>query len=271
MNADHTIFEKTLSGLSQGVQVKHIASYDLQSCSPDDIICEVLANYAEFDQIPVKENGYVIGVVERNGSSAGDDLVRNQMRRLDDQILVSEELSLLEFIPLMVGAPYYRLVLVGNRVNGVVTRSDLLKLPVRLLAFARITQLEMTMAELIRFHWPDNDEWIDLLKEPSQKSIRRFQKSAKKYRSDPPLLEFSSFKDKGTILQSVYQLEEGFSTDLEDLYNLRNSVAHAGNYAENEEMLTGFIQKLDSVDRWITEINSIVQNFMSNISTSTRR
>lgn len=256
MNTSFTTFENTLSGLSNGLQIRHIATFELQTCTPQEIVKDVFDRNAGFDQIPVRENERVIGVLERNG--AQDGLVKHQMQGLSDGNLVSADESLLAFIPLMAHAPYFRLVLSGTRVDGIVTRSDLLKLPVRLLAFARISQLEMIMGELIRLYWPDNDDWFFCLSNDNQKKIKDFQKKAKKSRSDPPLLEFSGFKDKGTVLTSIYALGDHFSKDIEGLYDLRNQVAHAGNFADGETQLELFIEKLKITDYWIVKLNELI-------------
>jgi hypothetical protein len=70
------------------------------------------------------------------------------MRRPDDGLLVASDEPLKRFIPLLVESPY-RLVVRGTRIEGIVTNSDVHKLPVRLLAFALVTHLEMTMADVI--------------------------------------------------------------------------------------------------------------------------
>jgi predicted transcriptional regulator len=259
-NSHQSVYEKTLTGLVQGIKVSHIATNDLDCCGPDDYVHEVLDCYPDFDQIPVKDNGFVIGVLERVEERFEKEKVIHHMRRINDEILVAEELPLSKFIPLMKIAPFYRLVLIGNKINGVVTRSDLLKLPVRLLAFSKITQLEMTMAILIRLHWREDEGWLNKLSSVSRGIINHNHNNAKAFRSDPPKLEFSSFKDKGLILKSIYEQRIGndFLNNLDELYVLRNLIAHAGNYAENEEQIINFISLLESVDHWIDEIDLLI-------------
>ena len=94
------------------------------------------ARFPTFDQIPVRdEREHVLGVLERSGDIIQAS-ARERMRRIDDAILVSADMPLDLFVPKMEKPPFYRLVLDGVQIKGVVTRSDLLKLPVRLLVFA---------------------------------------------------------------------------------------------------------------------------------------
>ena len=252
------VFQKTQSALAQAIHVKQIATYNLQTCAPDQSVKDVLEKYPEFDQIPIKENGTVIGVIERNTQGAEEDPAKC-VRRLEDSILVSEELPLLEFLPLMASPPYYRLVLAGNRIDAVVTRSDLLKLPVRLLAFTKINQLETAMQELIELRYPDEREWLKLLSEESSGSIRSRRKRAQDYRSDPPLVEFTTFKDKVTIVRWMFGEANPVREHLNQLVGLRNTIVHDGNYAETEELLSEFIARLQQVDRCITELDRLLR------------
>jgi hypothetical protein len=77
-------------------------------------------------------------------------------------VLVSAAKPLKGFIPLLTRTPY-RLVVRGSRIEGIVTRGDVHKLPVRLRVFALVTHLEMTMAEHIRRTSVGDDWFVDWL------------------------------------------------------------------------------------------------------------
>ena len=62
------------------------------------------------------------------------------MRRLDDGLLVASDKPMKRFVPLLVESPH-RLVVRDTRIEGIVTSSDVHKLPLRLLAFALVTHL----------------------------------------------------------------------------------------------------------------------------------
>jgi CBS domain-containing protein len=254
MNGKSNTFENTLVGLSNGLQVWHIATFHLQTCAPNEHVTDVLGRFAEFDQIPVKDSGTVIGVLERNGNLG--EFVVDQMRRLDDSILVSANEPLLDFIPLMIEVPFYRLVLSGTRIDGIVTRSDLLKLPVRLLGFAMVTHLEQVMMDIISLRLPKDQDWLALLSKDRQEKIKNKQEIYQKKRMDPSLLELTDFSDKRTILTEHLRLGSKFTNDLSDIKDLRNMIAHAANFAPGEAELRSFINNFQNARRWIEELNS---------------
>jgi predicted transcriptional regulator len=73
----------------------------------------------------------------------GDRLLdgrRAVLRELRLGLLVASDEPLKRIIPLLVESPH-RLVVQGTRIEGIVTSSDVHKLPVRLLAFALVTHL----------------------------------------------------------------------------------------------------------------------------------
>jgi predicted transcriptional regulator len=240
-------FSDTLIGLAQGLHVRHIATFQLITCTNDDNAVDVFAHYPEFDQIPVKHDGHIIGVFERDGSG--------QLRPLDDGILVAAEQPLENFLPLMAKPPFYRLVLDGARVNGVVTRSDLLKLPVRVLAFALSTSLETTIKDIISREIPNDADWLRYMSTGRQEKIRVRQAEFKEKRVDPPLLDLTDYSDKYTILLKHYRLGKKFKSDLVKIENIRNAVSHGRSYADDEASLVEFIHALERAQYWIKYLN----------------
>jgi hypothetical protein len=180
------------------------------------------------------------------------------MRNLDDGILVAANEPLLDFMPLMADIPFYRLVLTGSRINGIVTRSDLLKLPVRLLGFAMVTNLELMMQEVIQHQLPDDQVWMALLSNNRREKVLDKQADYQKRRLDPSLLELTEFADKRTIVKKHLKLPAEFKTDLEKVEKMRNSIAHAGNYANNEAELHAFIQNMKIAHRWVEDLSKFL-------------
>ncbi len=115
-------------------------------------------------------------------------------------------------------------MLQGHKLNGIVTRSDLLKLPVRLLAFARVTHLELILANLISAHYPD-DSWLPHLSKKQQKEIEHLHKHLSNDRIDPTRLEISGFEPN--IRQFDVLLRLGDS-ELADVKVLAKTVEKVG-------------------------------------------
>ena len=196
------IFDLTMKGLEAGLKVGDIATYGFFACDGDDDAAEVMTctDLLPFDCIPVREGDRVAGVLERNGD-VPMGTARERMRRLDEGLLVSSDEPLKGFIPLLVEAPH-RLVVHGARIEGIVTRSDVHKLPVRLLAFALVTHLEMTMAEVIVTR-SRGDDWKERLSARRQrKVIEKFEK-LRTENFDPPLIELTDFCDKRDVLAPI--------------------------------------------------------------------
>src|ERR1035438_8260071 len=121
------IFRSTMSGLTAGLRVIHIAAQQLMTCYIDQGINQVLkdANLIGFDYIPVMSRKRIVGIVDRK--RAGDKgSVKENMQLLDDSLLVSGDEPLTNFVHCLRTNPF-RLVVKGTEIKGIVTRSDLIK------------------------------------------------------------------------------------------------------------------------------------------------
>jgi hypothetical protein len=251
------IFDLTMKGLETGLKVGDIATYGFRACDADDDAAGVLAQVEllPYDCIPVKDGDRVVGVLERNGAVA-PGLAREVMRRLDDGLLVSSDEPLKGFIPLLVESPH-RLVVRGARIEGIVTSSDVHKLPVRLLAFALVTHLEMTMADVI-VRRSGGDDWIGRLSPGRQGKVAEKFEQLRTENFDPPLIEVTDFCDKRDVLAKLGLLnvpsKRKAVDDFERIEELRNSVAHAATYAQSEGRLAEFVELLALTEAWIARL-----------------
>jgi CBS domain-containing protein len=241
--------------LEKAFSVKHIATFSLTTVTMEDPATPVLQAYPVFDQFPVEVDGKVVGVLERK-PGIGRKQVKDVIRWLDDSLLIAAEEPLVNFIRLIADPPYYRLVLQGSKITGIVTRSDLIKLPVRLLIFARLTYLEMIMAEIINTRCPDEADWMALLSEHRRLAVMKEQHRHQRDKSDLPLLEMTSILDKGDIVQKLLGLDDSFPHDLDEMRKLRNKVAHGSQFGERKVQVIPFIAMISKMDGWITELGS---------------
>lgn len=248
----YEVFETTMNRLEQALSVGQIATFHFIACDATDDPQDVLDRYPDFDQIPIQREGKVIGVLEREkgeGNTAAE-----AMRPLDVDMLVAAEEPIARFIPCLLEAPYYRLVLTGHELTGIVTRSDLLKLPVRLLAFARITHLELILANLITVNYSQDDDWLALLEEKEQKSIKRHHERLSRGRIETTLLEVSRFDHKYEVVSNLPDIGGYFAADMAGIKALRDELAHAKDFVTDEEALGRFLKRLQLADRWIAEL-----------------
>jgi hypothetical protein len=170
-------------------------------------------------------------------------------------VLVSADKPLKGFIPLLTRTPY-RLVVRGSRIEGIVTRGDVHKLPVRLFVFALVTHLEMTMAELIR-RTSIGDDWFTCLGKARQKKVEEKLNRLQDDKVDPPLLELTEFCDKRDVLKKKGLLGSGSPLqnkavrEFSRIEGLRNKVAHASSYAQDESDFRDFVRQLELTEEWI--------------------
>jgi len=257
-------FKFTMSGLEKGLQVIHITTpaAQLLCCQHDDNIETVLArrDLKPFDQIPIKKQETIIGLLKkRECPKEAKGSVRDYLEPLGEKMLVSADTPLIEFIQ---NDSLDRIVIGGTKIYGLVTRSDLLKLPVSLLVFALVTHVETLMLNMIRVTGIGKEEWLMWLKRGRRVDIQdRFEQLTSE-QSDPDMLELTYFSDKKIILDRLGALEEYasllpdkfFIDQLEEIRLLRNTISHTGNTSDKHNILQKFIDRLLNTHRWIEGI-----------------
>ena len=228
-------------------------------CAPADAsaVTWLAENGADFDQFPVKQGQETIGVLHRANAPA-TALVRDAMQPLREGLVVAADMPITDLIPqLRVSA--YRLVLRGATIDGLVTQSDLLKLPVRLVVFGLITHLEQVMADLIGTRWTD-DAWLSQLGEGRRTKIRTKQTELSRRLINPPLLELTEFSDKRDLCKKLVESKGKFDDELDDLRDLRDQLAHASTFidpADGQLAVTKFVDRFVSARRWIHELTEL--------------
>ena len=178
-NADDD-FQTTISALEKGLQVQHIATFPFEECKYGDDIEVVLAteHLLSFDQIPVRYSNSIVGIVEREKCLSQRGAVGTYMTRLDNSVLFAAETPLMDFIT---NEALYRLVLRGSKIEGIITRSDLIKLPVRLLAFSLVTHVEALLNRIIRATGEKDEVLLSyLLLERRKEILKELQNSKNK-------------------------------------------------------------------------------------------
>jgi len=241
------IFERTIRGLEAGLKVGDIATFDLRTCNADDDVDEVLerGDLELFSAIPVRGHGAIIGVLERSRAARGR--VGEVMRPLNDSLLVAFDEPIKGFIPKLQETPY-RLVVRGTQIDGIVTWSDVHKLPVRLLVFVIITHLEMLMAEAIVEHYGE-DRWLGALKPKRREKVNEKIATLRMDELDPPLIELTEFADKkgASRCGSVADWEIGTRRardELRRIEDLRNKVAHASGFVNDHADLQQEVSRM---------------------------
>lgn len=245
----------TMAGLEAGFRVSHIAAFDLEVCAPDMSVGTVLndLNLKDFDHIPVREDTRIVGVLERGSLNAAGN-VRDGMRRLDGGMMVSAEEPLPKFLPTLTESPY-RLVVQGTKIQGIVTLSDVAKLPVRLLAFTSVAHLEAVLTKVIRTECADGDEkWLLLLGEHRARVEKRLQDRRKQNIHLLSPIEVAYLSEKISVVGRLLRLKK-LEGDRKSITDFRNSLAHDGDFVKECGGVDGLLGRLQLVQAWIDKLN----------------
>jgi hypothetical protein len=256
-----TEFDAALRAMEGSFHIQLIGTFDEDLvCAPADAnaVTWLKENGPDFDHFPVRHGKETIGILPRLGEH-GDKSVRAAMQPLREGLLVSAHMPITDLIPQLRESPY-RLVLRGGRIDGLVTQSDLLKLPVRLVAFALITHLEQVMAGLIALQWP-GDAWFSLLSPRRQGKINEKRVELSSRRMDPALLELTEFADKRDLCRKLVEGNKSeFSGELNKLRDFRNQLVHAATFVDPSDgpaAVTKFVDRFENTKRWIQELTEL--------------
>ena len=178
------------------------------------------------------------------------------MDPLTDSNLMSADAGILAFVATADSSPC-RLLVDGDRVDAIVTLSDLQKLPVRPAVFLLITHLELLMARFIRANWHDSSDWLSLLTDGRREQIERNWNELEKNELAIDKIAVTQFCDKRTIILGAGKLLPNNVTvkeaekALKAIESLRNSIAHAGDYAATRENAMSMAQTTRLARKWI--------------------
>lgn len=272
------LFQRTLGQLASGLTADLIAETELQKFEVSQsvsIVRDVMRKH-DFSQAPATRAGEVVGVVDINRKFTGET-VEGWMTPLSVSTVISSHTSLREVIRLLAQSENrYRLLIGTNGIAGMVTRSDLDKLPVRLLLFSYVTHLESVLAEVIGKR-ASGDDWLELLDEwdsslgelatgqgssaVGTKAINALRGQQAKYASDdivPSLIEVTTFPQKWIVVCKLLNLGEPFATDMARVQkDLRNKVAHTKSLVASDVHLQDLNGLLSLCDHWIEDLTRL--------------
>jgi hypothetical protein len=234
--------------LHAGLEVRLIATprEALQTCRPDQLVSDVVrSNVEPYDYIPVVEgtpgqSELIIGLFHAANYKQNvltEERIRDNFHSLSEDFIIGGDSSILEFIKGADTRPC-RLLVSGANIVGLVSLSDLQKLPVRAVLFALITGFEIAMMDAIRRIYETESDWLAMLRPERRTKIEREKKSAKEMDVFVDTLLFTLFSDKATLIKR-YGLGRGVDPSLEKslgtIKELRNKIAHANEYARTPE------------------------------------
>jgi hypothetical protein len=215
-------------------------------------------NNPEFDQFPVKQGPATVGMLLRQADHERKT-VYEAMQPLSEGLIVSADMPLADLIPQLRDS-HSRLVLRGGRLDGLVTQSDLLRLPVRMLLFGLISHLELCLRSLVRKRIP-LPKWLELLPADRRREITGKLREFADARFEPDPLEFTNFSDVLNMLalQSDLGLGGRFKTETDAIRDLRNDVAHAKTFVASVDDVSRFVDRFTYIRDWIGRISAMLK------------
>jgi hypothetical protein len=245
----------------------------LETCSIDVELAAVVARNldSKFDFLPVtdsiagegKTHNRIVGLIElvpfMQGAGASG-VVRDcsTLYPLSEDNLIGADASILDFIR-DADQRRCRLVISGHEISGLVSLSDLQRLPVRAALFGLVTHVEMIMANAIRREFNGTQGWTDRLSENRRQKIRE---EINKAQDDDALVDallFTQFADKVMIIRKSQRFvlgRNGFENDLKQIQSLRDHLAHANDYAATRESASKVCGTVRLADKWSKELSS---------------
>ena len=224
-------FAATMSAIEHTLTVHLIMAQPLVTLRASQRVAEVLDEKANalFDCFPVREDGgAVVGAVFREDSPSPDSMATDVMRPLHNVPMVESGQPIEEFMARMRDTQKLQwLVIHGAEICGIVTRSDLARLPVRLLLTIRLVRLEQLAVERIRSLSGD-DDWICHLPEQRRANAMSIAKQDRSTGDDLDLLNYINFSDKRLILEALATQTDDRKDvkSLGGLIEMRNELMH---------------------------------------------
>src|SRR5262249_22751759 len=122
--------DNILRALETATPVALIAACPILTCCPDDTVEDALnrPDLHLFDHIPVRDSrGCIVGVLNRHPNRKRTAVVSDAMEKLRESMLMAANACLLSFVE-QADEREFALVVDGDQITGIVTRSDLQKL-----------------------------------------------------------------------------------------------------------------------------------------------
>jgi CBS domain-containing protein len=220
------------------------------------------ADDQRFDFLPVRENadGPIIGLFRRtDATETGSACVSRIMQPLSGDILIGADAPLLDFVYAADTHPC-RLVLGRRGIEGLVTLSDIQRLPVRTVLFSLFIHLELLLTDALRRDLGPDQPPFDLLSPDRAAKTRERWEAAKNADMDRDQFNALQFGDKKSIAKKRRLLGISASRINEDLErierDLRNPIAHGVDFAITEETALKVVRASRLVRDWIQRLRS---------------
>lgn len=175
------------------------------------------AELEDFDRVPVMQGDEIVGIYDRDTGT---------LRDLSESMFMAADASLLGYLEIA-DKRTFALLVRESQIVGIVTLSDIQKLPVYCVLFSLLMSVEMLLMELIRRDCDDvPNKWMDHLHPKTKAKIDEYWIQAQKENIGIDRLSCASFGDELTAAQGLGLLAPDETATLRRLKKLRNDVFH---------------------------------------------
>jgi hypothetical protein len=212
--------EKVISAVRTGITIESITTHRSmlvvrEKSQWPDFIDE--AELADFDQVPVTEGHQIVGIYDRG---------KGTLRDLSESMFMAADASLLGYLEIA-DSRQFAFIVSENQIVGIVTLSDIQKLPVYCVLFSLLMSVEMLLVECIRAASNDDpNRWMDHLGPKTKVTIEEHWIQAQKENIGIDRLSCASFGNELSAAQGLGLLAPDEIATLKRLKKLRNDVFH---------------------------------------------
>jgi hypothetical protein len=255
--------DSILAHLERNTPVRLMATMEnLTAAVADEMATDALQRAAagRFDFLPVRRSRTkpIIGLLDcKSVQLRLDRPVRDVMQPISGANLIGADAPLLDFVYAADQCPC-RLVLDAADIRGLVTLSDMQRLPVRTALFSLFIHLELLLTRSLKTLVGGDDTPFRFLSPTRAAAAEAQWKASIEHGMDQDRFNALQFADKRVIAQKVRAFRLSASKigrELEEIeQRLRNPIAHGTDYALTEEAAKATVRAAQLVREWIIRI-----------------
>jgi CBS domain-containing protein len=252
--------------MERSMPVRLIATFDnLITVTPDEPLIDALnkLNKYRFDFLPVRRsiNGPIIGIV--SAARLRDMNRSNKVDQVYEPVgpndLISSDASLLQFVWSADQQPR-RLVLEDTEIRGIVTLSDIQKLPVRISLFSLFIHFELLLTEHLR-QILNQKNAFEFIAPSRRELVSKKWKELTANDLEHDMISAMDICDKRDIAANLNIFGKPKKSIVSSISNierfLRNPIAHGADYAISKEAAYRTVRAARETQEWIRDLRSV--------------
>ncbi len=246
--------------IASSIQVRHLQvpleqAVTFDPDAPADAVLRELRERA-FDRAPVFD-GRVVGVVEAASLGGCDGSIRDLVRAVDPQQIVSADAPVSLALEWLVETPFL-FVLSGRRITGFFVQADLNKQPARLYFYLLVSALEMGLAsELRRWRGRDDEKLLAAMPAAVRRRVLIARDEALAKDTEIDLVDHLTFSEILRVVERIPDIRVPLGSPSQrqwklrsgPLVDLRNAVMHPTRDLLDSSHPLGHLVRMDELLR----------------------